>query len=307
MNQIRLLEVDYKNEDFISLCGELDEYLNIAIGGEDKREKYKKYNTINTMDYVVIAYDQKNPAGCAALRRYSETEIEIKRVFVRNSYRGKNIGGKLMEQLIMQAKEKGYSRMILETGYFLDASVRLYSRFGFGKIENYGDYKNMPESLCMGVNVEEIPNLNVIIKEIGKDERQKALDLVLAVFMQYEAPDYSKEGVESFQSSVMHNNDFLESITMYGAYRDETIVGVIATRKNGSHITLFFVDSKYHRQGIGKKLFETVLEHSSSNEITVNSSPYAVEVYHHLGFVDVASEQLTDGIRYTPMLYSKGL
>ncbi|ENY8640112.1 TPA: GNAT family N-acetyltransferase [Clostridioides difficile] len=36
-------------------------------------------------------------------------------------------------------------------------------------------------------------------------------------------------------------------------------------------------------------------------EITVNSSPYAVEVYHKLGFKDTAVEQIVDGIRFTPM------
>ena len=38
-------------------------------------------------------------------------------------------------------------------------------------------------------------------------------------------------------------------------------------------------------------------------EITVNSSPYAVEAYRRLGFVDVDNEKLLDGIRFTPMIY----
>ena len=40
-----------------------------------------------------------------------------------------------------------------------------------------------------------------------------------------------------------------------------------------------------------------------AKEITVNSSRYAVGFYHKLGFTDVEKEQLTDGIRYTPMKY----
>ena len=39
---------------------------------------------------------------------------------------------------------------------------------------------------------------------------------------------------------------------------------------------------------------------------TVNSSPYAVEVYRHLGFVATDAEQCTDGLRYTPMRFEKG-
>lgn len=143
------------------------------------------------------------------------------------------------------------------------------------------------------------------IKIIGFNDKTKALELVLKTFMKYEAPDYSEEGIETFQNSVISNNDYLNNILMYGAYEGDTLQGVIATRNQGNHIALFFVDGKCHRQGIGKRLFHTAVENSSSNIITVNSSPYAIEIYHHLGFVDAAPEQTTDGMRYTPMSYTK--
>ncbi|WP_460645598.1 GNAT family N-acetyltransferase [Lacrimispora brassicae] len=38
--------------------------------------------------------------------------------------------------------------------------------------------------------------------------------------------------------------------------------------------------------------------------MTVNSSPYAVEIYHKLGFVDTDTEQLVNGIRFIPMEYT---
>lgn len=143
------------------------------------------------------------------------------------------------------------------------------------------------------------------IKKIDRNQRDTAIQLVSAVFMQFEAPDYSVEGVETFKRTAIYNNDFLDSLNMYGAYESETLLGVIATRNKGNHIALFFVDGKHHRQGIGKKLFKIVLENSTAKEITVNSSPYAVEVYHRLGFVDIAPEETTNEIRYIPMVYSK--
>ena len=95
-------------------------------------------------------------------------------------------------------------------------------------------------------------------------------------------------------------------LTFYGMYNKNKLIGVIATRNNGNHIALFFVDGEYHKKGIGKCLFQKVLENATSNEITVNSSVYAVEVYHKLGFVDTDKEQIEDGIIYTPMkLYIK--
>lgn len=93
MKQMEMKAVNYDNADFILLCEDLDAFLNIAIGGESKREKYKKYNHLDTMDLVLVAYDNGNAIGCGALRKYSEQEIEVKRVFVREEYRGQNIGG----------------------------------------------------------------------------------------------------------------------------------------------------------------------------------------------------------------------
>ena len=148
----------------------------------------------------------------------------------------------------------------------------------------------------------------MIIRKIDGNETKEtneALELVLSVFMQYEAPDYSEEGVEAFKKTAVFNEDYIGSIVMYGAYENDKIVGVIATRNNGSHITLFFVDGQHHRKGIGRMLFQTILEQNTSDEITVNSSPYAKEVYHHLGFEDTAAEQITSGIRYIPMIYKK--
>jgi len=145
------------------------------------------------------------------------------------------------------------------------------------------------------------------IKKIDRNQRDTAIQLVSTVFMQFEAPDYSAEGVETFKRTAIHNNDFLDSLNMYGAYDSETLLGVIATRNKGNHIALFFVDGKHHRQGIGKKLFQIVLENSTGKEITVNSSPYAVEVYHRLGFVDIAPEETTNEIRYIPMVYNPRL
>ena len=47
------------------------------------------------------------------------------------------------------------------------------------------------------------------------------------------------------------------------------------------------------------------MNNSNHPVYTVNSSPYAVPVYHKLGFIDMDSEQLSDGIRFTPMKFER--
>lgn len=142
------------------------------------------------------------------------------------------------------------------------------------------------------------------IEKLNFENRAKALGLVLSVFMQYEAPEYSEQGIETFKDFI-NSEKAIDGLQLYGAFKEEEIVGVIATRNNGNHIALFFVYGKYHRQGIGRKLFETIIKESTAPKITVNSSPYAVEVYKKLGFVPDSEEQLADGLRYTPMTYIK--
>ncbi|MCI2055583.1 MAG: GNAT family N-acetyltransferase [Oscillibacter sp.] len=140
---------------------------------------------------------------------------------------------------------------------------------------------------------------------LDKADYPQALQFVFRVFLEYEAPDYPPCGVETFRKSVLENQAYQDSLTIYGAYDGARLVGVIATRNGGCHIALFFVDGSYHRRGIGKLLFAKVVSDCEGGTITVNASPYATEVYHHLGFVDTDTEQMTDGMRYTPMQYER--
>jgi len=57
--------------------------------------------------------------------------------------------------------------------------------------------------------------------------------------MRYEAPNYSKEGIQTFISFI-NNKKSVAGLEMYGAFINDEITGVIATRNLGSHITLFF-------------------------------------------------------------------
>ncbi|MDH6363913.1 GNAT superfamily N-acetyltransferase [Enterococcus sp. PF1-24] len=144
------------------------------------------------------------------------------------------------------------------------------------------------------------------IQLINNDNDMQAVTkLITDVFMEFEAPDYSEDGIKAFFDTALNNQAFMNQLAIWGAYINKKLVGIIATRKSGNHIALFFVDGRYHRQGIGKKLFDTALNNSSANQLTVNSSPYAKEVYQRLGFEDTDVEQTVTGIRFIPMLYKK--
>lgn len=137
------------------------------------------------------------------------------------------------------------------------------------------------------------------IKKIDNDNLKDALELVWTVFLEYEAPDYTEEGIKEFKKTIDDRN-WINERQFYGAFENDKICGVIAT-KNKTHIALFFVDGKLHRQGIGKKLYNYIKEINDMKHFTVNSSPYAKEIYHHLGFKDLSEEQCINGLRFIPM------
>lgn len=144
-----------------------------------------------------------------------------------------------------------------------------------------------------------------MIRQIrNKNELVAAINLIWETFLQFEAPEYSDEGIQSF-SHLIENDDIVASLEFWGSYENGELRGVIATKENRKHICFFFVKSKYHRHGIGKKLWENILNNSNHPIYTVNSSPYAVPFYHKLGFIDMDREQLADGIRFTPMKFER--
>jgi len=142
----------------------------------------------------------------------------------------------------------------------------------------------------------------MIVRNLQNQEYPMALALAWRVFQRFEAPEYPAEGVAHFQKTLQ-DRSFTDGLQVYGAYNDQHLIGMIATRNEGRHIALFFVEETYHRRGIGRALFLTVCEDVPDDHLTVNSSPFAVPVYQKLGFTATDAEQLKDGIRYTPMVF----
>ena len=140
------------------------------------------------------------------------------------------------------------------------------------------------------------------IRLITREELDKSLGFVWQVFCEYEAVNYTEDSKQAFFDAI-HSKDYLDMLTAYGAFDGTELVGLIASRNENSHIALFFVNGEHHRQGIGRKLWETMLKNSLADIITVNSSIYACDVYKKLGFNQTGEETKDGGIIYVPMEY----
>ncbi len=153
MKELNTVYTDGRNPDFIKLCEMLDSDLDEIVGGHAQREQYVQYNQLDDIHDVIVIFVDDIPAACGAFKHYDEYSAEIKRVYVRPEYRGRGLAERLMSELEQKAALKGYSSLILETGEPLKAAMKLYLRLGFAVIENYGQYRDIPESICMAKSV----------------------------------------------------------------------------------------------------------------------------------------------------------
>lgn len=142
------------------------------------------------------------------------------------------------------------------------------------------------------------------VRELKRVELEESLPLVWDVFLNYEAVKYTEDGKKMFFDAI-HSKEYLDMLQAYGAFDNQKLIGVIATRNHGCHVALFFVDGRYHQKGIGRQLWNHVLKYQRAERITVHSSLFAVPVYKKLGFRQIGEITQEDGITYVPMEFER--
>jgi GNAT superfamily N-acetyltransferase len=88
---------------------------------------------------LLLAREGDEVVGCVGLRPLARDTGEMKRLYVRPTYRSAGAGRGLVEAVIAAAKEIGYRRLRLDTLPKLVAARRLYHILGFRPIERYND------------------------------------------------------------------------------------------------------------------------------------------------------------------------
>ena len=140
-----------------------------------------------------------------------------------------------------------------------------------------------------------------MIRKLSKTEYEQAASLALNVYIQCGAEDFNEEGVKSFKSFIF-SEQLMNELVIYGAFEDKNLVCIMGTKHEGKHLSLFFIRKEYQCKGIGKQLFCFAISDCPVDEMSVNSSTYAIRFYQSLGFEKTNEKQCTNGISYTPMI-----
>ncbi|WP_250673278.1 GNAT family N-acetyltransferase (plasmid) [Paraclostridium ghonii] len=153
-------------------------------------------------------------------------------------------------------------------------------------------------------------NTNFSIKRLNSQllKESNARELIWNVFLEFEGPDYSEEGINEFKNFIDLNSLVKlideNKLFMWGYFEADKIVGVVAFREP-CHVALLFVNKNYHKRGIASKLYQVGLNYFIENfqvkKVTVNSSPYAIKAYEKLGFTKTDAIQIVHGIKFLPM------
>lgn len=97
---------------------------------------------------ALIAYADRRPVGCGAVRMLDATTAEVLRMYVMPSVRRKGVGNLLLDALEREAAEMGAERIVLEAGDRQPDAIALYEHRGYEPCETWLDDPN-PHSIFM--------------------------------------------------------------------------------------------------------------------------------------------------------------
>ena len=155
---------------------------------------------------------------------------------------------------------------------------------------------------------EETEDFPYRIRWARAEEWEPAMKMIWRTFLQFEASDYSEEGIRNFLDFITDERLFHSFLRgdyqMMVAEDGERLIGAASVR-NRNHLSLLFVDEPYHRRGVGRHLMDRFCAYlkteAGEHYMSLQAAPYAVGFYLRIGFRAVSPEEEIGGIRVTAM------
>jgi GNAT superfamily N-acetyltransferase len=138
--EVQLEEVAFESELARSLVDEVQQEYVRRYGGRDATPVAPGEFAAPDGTFVVARLAGA-AIGCAGMRRHDDGVVEVKRMFVRVEHRRRGHGRRMLRALEDWARDRGYRRVVLETGLAQPEAIALYERAGYRRIDGFGHYK----------------------------------------------------------------------------------------------------------------------------------------------------------------------
>lgn len=143
----------------------------------------------------------------------------------------------------------------------------------------------------------------MIIRKMDEKDVDAVSAICIDSFLRSIADTLSKEGISTF-STIAASNAFLDRMKgdnlMLVAENNGKIEGVIEL-KEGRHVAMFFISPEHQKNGIGRKLLSSVLNHAKVETVTVKASLSSVPAYEKYRFERKGEAGESAGLVYQPM------
>ncbi len=100
--------------------------------------------------YFLVARAASEYASCGAFRPIDASTVEIKRMFVRQKYRRQGAARAILQALEAEAKDRGYTHVVLETALRQPEAISLYRSAGYSETAPFGPYADIEWSVSLG-------------------------------------------------------------------------------------------------------------------------------------------------------------
>jgi GNAT superfamily N-acetyltransferase len=142
-----LERVRYDSVAAHQLIEELQEEYVLRYGGRDETPVDPDDFAAPRGSFFLVRRDGE-VVGCAGMRRRSEEDVEVKRMFVRRPFRGRGYSRDLLALVEGEARSLGFSRVLMETGLAQPEAMHLYETSGYERVPGFGHYRNEPQNRC---------------------------------------------------------------------------------------------------------------------------------------------------------------
>lgn len=143
-----------------------------------------------------------------------------------------------------------------------------------------------------------------------REDAESVSRLILDAFTEFIANEYSDEGRAEFtryvQPAALVERSQANHFVLLAVEQGQ--VAAVAEIRDNDHVALMFVDVRFQRRGIARKLLQQAIglarpAKPGLDRVTVNSSRFGVPIYEKLGFRQTGPERNVNGIVFIPMAH----